>query len=209
MPIRPSKRWERRSDARPAELVAAALAVFSERGFAGTRLEDVATRAGVSKATVYLYFDSKEHLFEAVVRAAVTPNLERAEAMVETFAGSTPELVRALLQVFDGALDTALPAVVKLIVSEAGNFPALARLYAELVIQRGMGLVQRIVRRGVERGEFRPVEPADVAPLVVAPVMLLALWKQVFAPHTDLRLDRQAVLAAHAELLLRGLGATP
>src|SRR3954447_6433341 len=146
MATRPSKRWERRSDARPAELVAAALAVFSERGFAGTRLEDVATRAGVSKATVYLYFDSKEHLFEAVVRAAVTPNLERAEAMVEAFAGSTPELVRALLQVFDGALDTALPAVVKLIVSEAGNFPALARLYAELVIQRGMGLVQRIVR---------------------------------------------------------------
>jgi AcrR family transcriptional regulator len=209
MATRPSKRWERRSDARPAELVAAALAVFSERGFAGTRLEDVATRAGVSKATVYLYFDSKEHLFEAVVRAAVTPNLERAEAMVEAFAGSTPELVRALLQVFDGALDSALPAVVKLIVSEAGNFPALARLYAELVIQRGMGLVQRIVRRGVERGEFRPVEPADVAPLVVAPVMLLALWKQVFAPHTDLRLDRRAVLAAHAEILLRGLGATP
>jgi AcrR family transcriptional regulator len=203
----PSKRWERRSEARPAELVTAALELFAERGFAGTRLEEVAARAGVSKATVYLYFDSKEKLFEAVVRQAVTPKLDRAEALVDAFEGTTPELVRRLLALFETLLDSGVPAVVKLIVAEAGNFPALARLYAELVVQRGMGLLQRIVRRGVDRGEFRPVEPANVAPLVLAPVLLLALWRQSMAPHTEFRLDARAVLAEHAETLLRGLAA--
>ena len=61
-------RWERRKEARPAELLAAALELFVEKGYAGTRLDDVAQRAGVSKGTLYLYFENKEDLFKAVVR---------------------------------------------------------------------------------------------------------------------------------------------
>src|SRR5512144_2129197 len=119
------RRWKRRSEARPGELVEAALALFSQRGFAATRLEDVAARAGVSKGTVYLYFESKEQLFEAVLRQAVAPNLDRLEALVRSFDGTTEELLQNLVQVLGGVLDGQLPAVAKLVIAESSNFPAL------------------------------------------------------------------------------------
>src|SRR5215470_18765707 len=110
------KRWERRKDARPGEIVAAALQLFSNRGFAATRLEDVATVAGVSKGTVYLYFESKEQLFEAVVREAIAPNIDRAEAIVDAFEGPTPDLLRALFAFVGEVLETPITGVMKLIV---------------------------------------------------------------------------------------------
>ena len=122
------RRWERRKEARPAEIVAAALQLFSDRGFAATRLEDVATVAGVSKGTVYLYFESKEQLFEAVVREAVTPNIARAEALVDAFEGPTPDLLRSLFAFLAEVLETPITGVMKLLVSESGNFPQLARM---------------------------------------------------------------------------------
>jgi len=207
MPNLARKKWERRSDARPAELVAAALRCFAERGFAATRLEDVAASAGVSKTTVYLYFANKERLFEAVVRSAVTPVLDQADAAVTAYQGTTPELVRTLLGIVGAALDTQFPAMVKLVIAESGNFPELARLWADVALRRGLALVRRIVERGIERGEFRAVDPATAAQLIMAPVVMLAIWKHSFGQHTDMRLDRKAVLAEHAETILRGLAA--
>lgn len=204
-----TRRWERRSEARPGELVRAAAELFSERGFAATRLEDVAARAGISKGTVYLYFDSKEALFEAVVREAITPNLDRAEALVKTYDGTTPNLVRLLVPIFEALLDGPVPAVLKILVAESGNFPQLARLYADLVIKRGLGFLTKIVQRGIDRGELRPVEAQHIAPLIVAPAMLLALYRVSFGPHVDLALDRRSILEAHVETLLRGLAADP
>ena len=209
MSARAVKRWERRSDARPRELIAAALQLFGERGFAATRLEDVAALAKVSKGTVYLYFESKEQLFEAVVRAAVSPNLERAEAMLATFDGPTPELVRAFYGLARTVLDGPVTTVVKLVLAESGNFPQLARLYADLVVGRGLAMLQAVLRRGVARGEFRPVDPVATAPLLIAPVLFLAAWKHSLGPHTELKIDRDAVLDAHVETLLRGLAVTP
>jgi AcrR family transcriptional regulator len=200
-----SKKWERRSDDRPAELMAAALRLFAERGFAGTRLEDVAASAGVSKATVYLYFDNKERLFEAVVRDTVTPSLEQADALLDAFDGSTPNLVRTLLTLLEGVLDGPFPAVIKVVIGESGNFPELARLWGDVVLRRVFALLHRVVQRGVDHGEFRPVNPADIVPLIGAPVVLLGLWKQSFGLHTDIRLDQRAVLAEHVEMILRGL----
>jgi AcrR family transcriptional regulator len=202
---RPRRRWARRSDARPSELVSAALHLFAEKGFAATRLEDVAARAGVSKATVYLYFENKERLFEAVARAAVTPRLDQAARLVDAFEGSTLDLMRALLTVFEGALEGPFPALAKLILAESGNFPELARLWTKLAVRRGFALLERVIRRGVERGELRPVDPHVVVPLVMAPIVLLGLWKQSLAPYTDLKLEPHAVLAEHVETLLRGL----
>ena len=204
---RRSQRWERRAEARPGELVAAALKLFTERGFAATRLEDVAAEAEVSKGTVYLYFESKEQLFEAVVRETVSPNLDRAEAMLATFDGPTPELLRAFYGLARTVLDGPVSGVVKLILSEAGNFPRLAQLYADLVVRRGLGVLQGILRRGIARGEFRPLDPQTTAPLLVAPVVFLAAWKHSFGAHTDLKLDRDAILDAHVETVLRGLAA--
>ncbi|HZW87832.1 MAG TPA: TetR/AcrR family transcriptional regulator [Myxococcaceae bacterium] len=203
------KRWERRKEARPAEIVAAALQLFSDRGFAATRLDDVATVAGVSKGTVYLYFESKEQLFEAVVREAITPNIERAEALVGGFEGPTSDLLRALFAFVGEVLETPITGVMKLIVSEAGNFPQLARMYADLVLRRAFALMRRILERGVARGEFRPLDVDATVPLVVAPVLLLGVWKHSFGAHTDMTLDRRRVLEAHAENLLRGLAAEP
>jgi len=203
------KRWERRKEARPAEIVAAALHLFSDRGFAATRLEDVATVAGVSKGTVYLYFDSKEQLFEAVVREAITPNIARAEALVDGFEGPTPDLLRGLFAFVGDVLETPLTGVMKLIVSESGNFPQLARMYADLVLRRAFALMRRVLERGVSRGEFRPMDLHATVPLVVAPVLLLGVWKHSFGAHTDLTLDRRQVLEAHCENLLRGLAAPP
>jgi len=205
--LAPSKKWERRSDARPAELVAAALRCFAERGFAATRLEDVAASAGVSKATVYLYFENKERLFEAVVRTAVTPTLDHADAVVEAYEGATPDLVRTLLGIMDAALDSQFPAIAKLVIAESGNFPELARLWADVVLRRGLALVRRIIARGIERGEFRAVDPATAAQLIMAPVVMLAIWKHSFGQHTDMQIDHKAMLAEHAETILRGLAA--
>jgi AcrR family transcriptional regulator len=204
-----AKRWERRRDDRPRELVAAALQLFSERGFAATRLDDVAAAAGVSKGTVYLYFESKERLFEAVVREAVLPNLDRAEAMLRAYQGTTPDLIRGLVGLFRPLLETPITGVIKLIFAESGNFPQLARLYADLVVRRGLGLLRSVIERGVTRGEFRPVDPAATTPLLIAPFILLAVWKHSFGAHTDLTLDRRRVLEAHCENLLRGLAADP
>ena len=202
------KRWERRSDARPSELIAAALRLFAERGFAATRLEDVAASAGVSKGTVYLYFESKERLFEAVVRETVTPKLDRASLLVESFEGSTADLLGALFTVMAGVLGGPLPSVVKLIVAESGNFPELARLWSELAVSRVFALMRKVVERGIARGEFRAVDPELTAPLILAPVLVLALWKQTLAPHTDVVLEPQKLLAAHLEMVLAGLATT-
>jgi AcrR family transcriptional regulator len=199
------RRWERRKEARPAEIVAAALQLFSDRGFAATRLDDVATVAGVSKGTVYLYFESKEQLFEAVVREAVTPNIARAEALVDAFEGPTPDLLRALFGFLAEVLETPITGVMKLIVSESGNFPQLARMYAYLVLRRAFALMRRILERGVTRGEFRPLDVEATVPLVISPIVLLGVWKHSFGLHTDLALDRRRVLEAHCETLLRGL----
>jgi len=205
MPGTAAKKWRRRSDARPGELAAAALELFAEQGYAATRLEDVATRAGVSKATIYRYFESKEALFEAVVREAVAPRFAEAALLVEAFEGSSEDLLRTFFQVARRALAGPFPALIKLIVSESGNFPELASLWADLVAARILALARRIVERGIERGEFCEVEPSAIAPLVMAPVFLLAVTRQTFA-HTTLQLDEAAVLGAHVDLLLRALG---
>jgi AcrR family transcriptional regulator len=209
--IRPrAKRWERRSGERPAELLNAALALFAERGFARTRLDDVAARCGVSKATVYLYYANKEQLFEAVVREAVLPNIERLEAFAATYDGTTPNLIRSLVVVFEGLLAGPLPALVKVILTESSEHPTLARMWSEQVIARGFASARRIIQRGIDRGEFREVNAADMVPVLVAPVLLLAMWKQAFdAADSGVRFDRRAVLTAHVENMLRGLAVHP
>jgi AcrR family transcriptional regulator len=200
-----ARKWQRRSQQRPAELTTAALRLFAERGFAATRLSDVAAAAGVSKAAVYLYFESKEDLFDAVVRETVLPSLEQASALVDSFQGTTQDLLRTVVAVFEAALDGPFPSIAKLVIAESGNFPELARLWADVVLKRGIALVQKVLTRGVDRGELRPLVPADTAPLVVAPFMLLGIFKQSFAVHVDFQLDRHAVLAAHVDALMNGL----
>ena len=205
----PSVRRTRRKDARPREIRAAALALFAARGFAATRLEDVARQAGISKGTIYLYYPTKEELFRAVVRQDLLPNLEAMEALAAAHRGSAAALLREVLAGMLARLDADVAVIPKLVLTEAGNFPSLARFYAEEVAARGRRLIAEILARGVARGEFRPLDIPAVVPLVVAPILLLMLWRRSLGPHAAVPLDPEAVLAAHLDVLLRGLAADP
>ncbi len=201
----PSPRWKRRKDERPDEILAAALLVFSEHGYAATRLDDVAARAGVSKGTLYLYFDNKAELFKAVVRRALIPNLVQAESLVAGFKGSTRELMQQLLEGFGRLmLDSPLSGIPKLVISEAGNFPEIAEFYYGEVIQRGHALLETILQRGVRRGEFRRVDTAVAWRVVLAPLILGILWKHSFQRFEgEPQPDRY--LRAHLDVLFNGL----
>jgi AcrR family transcriptional regulator len=176
-------RFERRKDARPGEILDAALDLFVEKGFAATRLEDVAQRAGVSKGTVYLYFDSKEDLFKAVIRSGMVRAIEEAERRVAAFPGSAADLLRELYTAWwQNIGGTKLAGIPKLMISEAQNFPELARFYYEEVIQRGSQLFARTIERGIERGEFRRVNVDHTVRAIVAPLIMRAILEHSFLP---------------------------
>jgi AcrR family transcriptional regulator len=203
-----SLRWRRRSEARPAEILAAALASFAEHGFAATRLDDVAARAGVTKGTLYLYFRSKEELFKAVVRQQLVPNLERAETMVAQSAAPSLTLLGRLVALMSQIMASPLSAIPKLVLTEAGNFPDLARFYLEEVVERGKALVRRVLERGIAAGEFRPIDVESAIHCVAAPLLFATLWRHSFERHAGCPLDVEALCRTHLELLRHGLAAT-
>lgn len=207
MEQRPSTRWRRRKEARPDEILAAALESFAARGFAATRLEDVAARAGISKGTLYLYFKSKEELFEAVVRATLLPNLARIEALAASYEGPSAGLLERLLLTIAGVAGSQLGAIPKLVIAEAGNFPDLARFYLDQVVRRGLRLVGTILRRGIERGEFRAIDVDHAVFCVIAPMLIAALWKNSLEPFDRAPMDTEALVRTHLDLLLRGVEA--
>lgn len=202
-------RRTRRKDARPSEIREAALALFSERGFAATRLGDVAERAGVGKGTIYLYFPNKEELFRAVVRHDLLPNLEALEAVADSDATTATTTLRTILFALLATCDRPISAIPKLVIAEAGNFPALARFYVEEVTARGRRLIERVLRRGIEQGEFRAIDVPLTVPLVVAPALMLMLWNTSLSPYAEAPLDPVKVLEHHLDVLFRGLAPIP
>jgi AcrR family transcriptional regulator len=202
-------RWRRRSDARPTEILAAALACFTERGFAATRLDEVAARAGVTKGTLYLYFRSKEELFKAVVQQQLVPNIERAEAVAAQSTAPSLALLEQLVTVMSAVVASPLGAIAKLVMTEAGNFPDLARFYLEEVVDRGRALVRRVLERGIASGEIRPIDAESAVMCIAAPLLVAALWRHSFERHAGRPLDVEALCRTHLALLRRGLAAAP
>ena len=199
-------RWERRKDARPGELASAALELFVERGFAATRLEDVAKRAGVSKGTLYLYFDSKEDLFKAVVREGIVSRIVEFEDRMRAYQGSSADLMRLLVKTWWQKIgSTKLAGISKLMMSEAGNFQELASFYHAEVIVRGLALFTAAIERGIDSGEFRPVELAHTPHICAAPVLMLMLWRNSFDLCGIEKMDPDAYLVTHTDMLVRGL----
>ena len=202
--VTPSR--QRRKEARPAELMAAALELFVEKGFVGTRLEDVAARAGVSKGTLYLYFDSKEALFKAVIREGIVPILEQGAGLVDGFKGSAADLLRALIgEWWQRIGNTALAGVPKLMISEAGNFPELATYYHDAVIVRGRDLMRRVLQRGIDGGEFRAIDVETAIDVIFAPVLMMVIWRYSLGACCGVAHDPQVYLSTHLDLALRGL----
>jgi AcrR family transcriptional regulator len=176
-------RFERRKDARPGEILDAALELFVEKGFAATRLEDVAQRAGVSKGTVYLYFDSKDDLFKAVIRSGMVRAIEEAEKLVAGFEGPSADLLRRIYAGWwQNIGGTKLSGIPKLMISEAQNFPELARFYYDEVILRGSRLFARALERGVARGEFRSINVEYAVRALIAPLIMRAILEHSFLP---------------------------
>ena len=199
-------RWERRKDARPQELLAAALDLFVERGFAATRLDEVARSAGVSKGTLYLYFESKEELFKAVIRENVVPGIVQAEQLVEEFEGSTEDLFRQMIaNWWDMLTSTKLAGICKLMFAEASNFPELAQFYHVEIIERHEKMIIRLLERGIRSGEFRPLDLTVMPKIVTAPIIMLMLWTHSFCICEVQPTSVNDYLAAYMEGVLRGL----
>lgn len=196
----------RRKEARPQEILGAALAEFAANGYAATRLDDVARRAGISKGTIYLYFDSKEELFKEVVRRSVVPQLENLRAAVDGFSGSVEDFIRTRFKEFEIRLiESEVRFIFRLLVAEGHKFPDLTRFYFDEVIGRGMAVLRRLVARGVAQGEFRPTALDEVPQLLVAPALLGLLWKALFDRYRPLDLER--MLETYVDLILNGLKA--
>lgn len=199
-------RWRRRKDDRPAEILAAALDCFAERGFAATRLDDIAARAGVTRGTLYLYFESKEELFKAVIRQRLLPILAHGEQLIAASDEPSAEILKRLLLVFPAAvLDTPVSAIPKLIIAEARSFPDLARFYLDEVVARGKRLLGALIERGIARGEFREVPVDQILFSIMGPVLVAALWRHSLGHFDPGGLDATALCRAHADILLHGL----
>ncbi len=195
----------RRKEARPSELTAAALDLFVEKGFAATRLDDVAARAGVSKGTLYLYFDSKVALFKAVVEEGIIPLLAAAEQQMAGYEGSSVELLRRLLLGWWEQIGaTRLAGVPKLIIAESRNFPEVAQYYHDTVIVRGSALLRRVLERGIASGEFRPLDVETTIDVIFAPLLMLIVWRHSLCVcgHDN---DPETYLQTHLDLLVNGL----
>jgi AcrR family transcriptional regulator len=199
-------RWRRRKEARAPEILEAALAVFAEKGFAGARMDDIAARAGVTKGTIYLYFESKDAVFKALLAESIGERVRASGALIENFEGPTPELLANVLRLLGHFVATSDRVVLpKIIIAEIGKFPELARFYREEVIGRGLTLWEAILTRGVTRGEFRALPAEHVARICIAPILLAAVWRTTFAQFDDEPYDTEGLIETHIGVLLRGL----
>ncbi|MDP2794845.1 MAG: TetR/AcrR family transcriptional regulator [Sulfurisoma sp.] len=201
-----TKPRQRRKEARPAELAAAALELFVEKGFAATRLDDVAARAGVGKGTVYLYFESKEALFKAAIEAAMTPTVEAAEALVECGDLSAAERLREFVHGWWRMVaGTPIGGLPKLLVAESGNFPEIAQWHYETIIRRAMRALGRIIEAGIASGEFRPVPVEFATRIVFSPMFSIIVWTRAFGDMMCDLPDPKRFLDEALDVLINGL----
>ena len=201
---------ERRKEARPGELLDAALDLFVEKGFAATRAEEVAARAGVSKGTLFLYFQSKEELFKAVVRENISGRLREWEDEFELFEGSSADMLGYCMHSWWQRIGTARASgIYKLMVCEGGNFPEIAAFYRSEVVEPGHLLIRRILLRGVASGEFKPMDAAALefaVYSVVAPMVFLILSQHCLHIGGPMQasLDPSSFVTAQCQTLLHG-----
>ena len=193
-------RYRRRKEDRPQEITAAAFAAFAEKGYAATRVEEVARRAGVSKGLLYLYFKTKEELFKAVVRSFVIPRIDALTASIDTSELTVEEFLRGPYLEFARKLPgSPVAVVIRLMIAEGPKHPDLVQFYWDNVISRGLGMIEALVERGVANGEFRRTAVNDMPHLVVMPVVFSVIFKLLFEQQS---LDTDALIEAHVDMLV-------
>lgn len=207
----PKSTVQRREGSRQDKLqaiLAAAFDVFTEKGFADTRLDEVAARAGVAKGTIYLYVPSKTALFEELVRSTIRSPIEGMGAQIAATDLPLETTLRLLFtRIREEVLETRRREIVRLIISEAGRFPELAELYHREVVSRGMTLLRMVLAQAAERGDVEAEAVVRFPQLVVAPFLVALLWTSFFQQYEPL--DVKAMLDAHVDLLVRALVKRP
>ena len=202
----PKKKFRRRAEARPDEVLDAALEIFIAKGFSAARVEDIARAAGLSKGTVYLYFPSKDAILEGLVKRAIVPLVERATLLANADHQDPRKVLETAVTFIVGALSNPRNAAIpRLILSEAGNFPELANMYRAHVIDAGVGVFSKVLARGVKTGVFRPVDPKIAVRSVIGPVLANVLLAQVFGFEAP---DPQKFAAGHLDILMNGLASS-
>ena len=198
--------WQRRKQARPGEILEAALAVFAEKGFAAARMEDIAVRAGVTKGTIYLYFPSKEEVFKSLAREHVGQSLSLATEMAEKYEGSAFDFLKFFYaRFFEFVLQSDVAVLPKIIIGESGNFPELARFWREEVIEKATDMLSGIIAKAIARGEIRDLPVEHIAKLAVAPVLMCLVWHTTFEKTDDRVFNYTEYLATHCDVFFKGL----
>jgi AcrR family transcriptional regulator len=201
-------KFRRRAEARPDEVLDAALDLFIEKGFAATRVEDIAKRAGISKGAVYLYFPSKEAIIEGLIRRAIVPIATQVLGLAQAYEGDPrPAISMAMRAVGHKLSDPCLLAIPRLMMREMINFPELAQMYRREVLDRVIPVIEGLLRRGVDQGYLRPVDPHLSIRSIVGPIMMHLLMAEVFGivPRDGLSLDK--LIENHLTILFDGLSA--
>jgi AcrR family transcriptional regulator len=200
------RRWRRRKEARPAEILAAALEVFAQKGFAAAKLEEIARRAGISKAALYLYYETKEDLFRAAAATLTAPQLARVAETVASHDAPFAETAPALLGRIAAILSLpGPPRLATMVIGEARNFPDLARIWREDVVDRVLGLVAELIARAQAKGEVRAGDPRLFAFTLAGPVVMGGLYNAVFDDAGGTRVDLARLAEQHAGVAVAAL----
>lgn len=199
-------KFRRRKAERPGEILAAAMAVFAERGFAGARLEEIAARAGVSKGAIYLYFATKEDIFRAAVEQVIAPNVEQVRQALAAHPGPFADLLKLVMaQVLQVMGGTPAGGVAKMVIGEARNFPELARVWHDRLVSQTIAALAGAIEAAQKRGEIRAGDPRLFAMQIMAPMLMGVIWRETFTPIGAPDIDLEKLIAQHVEVLLGGL----
>lgn len=201
-------KFRRRAEARPEEVLDAALALFVEKGFASTRVEDIASRAGLSKGAVYLYFPSKEAILEGLVQRAVVPIAANALGFLSNYTGDPRPVISSVLKMVAHQLtQPGTVAIPKLLIREMIHFPELASMYRREVLDRVLPVLEQLIRNGIAEGHFRPIDPQLTIRTIVGPIVLHMLMAEVFGIVPAEGLAMEQLVDNHLAILFDGLSA--
>ena len=193
-------RYRRRKEERPAEITEAAFEVFAEKGYAATRVQEVARRAGVSKGLMYLYFRTKEELFKAVIKSVVVRRVDALLANLETTTSSSEAFIRGPFAEFMKRIPgSPVGVVIRLLLAEGPRHPDLVDYYWQNVVSKGLDAIRRFIARGIERGEFRKTAVDELPQLFLAPTIVATIWNLLF---TKRPIDADRLIDTQIELLL-------
>lgn len=204
----PKPKHRRRADKRPDEILDAALACFTEKGFATTRVEDIAKRADISKATVYLYFDSKIALLEGLVRRAISPIPDQVGEAIASFPGTMKQALQMFVTMVSSRIsDPKTIAIPIMVMRESAVHPQLANMYRTEVLNKGLPIVKVIIQKGIDNGEFRDIDPELAARSLIGPVLIHLILSHVFGVGDSGPDGMKALMDTHIDILMNGLEA--